>query len=163
MERAFEIKSFRPDISEGGLELKCFVIVSVTKYICVFAAAFVKLTPEPTDSQHSKLVRTEYVIWTLPFLTDVFSAFVHSANNCNAYFSNRRYRLLSRSFPVFPEFRTHSRAALQLQSAQVPKTLLVASKEMKPAVNAHKTTRMVMSRDQNAGKISQHKDDMIYL
>ena len=157
MERAFQIE-FSTDISEGGLELKCFVIVYVPKYICVFAAAFVKLTPEPAESQHSKLVRIEHVSWPLPVLTDVFNAFVHSASNFHVYFSNRRHRLLSRSFLVSRPFRTPSRAALPLQCALVSTTLLVASKEVKPAVNSHKTTCVVMPGDQNAGKISQHKD-----
>jgi len=68
------------------------------------------------------------------FCTDVFCAFVHSASNCHAHFSNRRHRLLSRSFLVFREFRTPSRATLSLQSALVSTALLVASTEMKPAV-----------------------------
>jgi hypothetical protein len=79
-------REFSDDISVGGLELKCFVIVSVAKCICVFAAAFVKLTAEPTESQHSKFERIEHVSWALPVLTDIFNAFVHSASNCHAFF-----------------------------------------------------------------------------
>jgi len=65
-------KEFCADIWKGGLQLKCFVIVSVTKYSCVFAAAFVKLTPEPTESAQQSFERIEHVIWALPVLTDVF-------------------------------------------------------------------------------------------
>jgi hypothetical protein len=131
------------------------VIVSVTKYICVFAAAFVKLTPEHTESQHSKLVRIEHVSWALPVLIVLLFTMRATAM---LFSSSRRQRLLSRSFLVSREFRTPSGAALALQSALVSTAVLVASQEMKPAVNAHKTTCVVMSRDQNAGKISQHKD-----
>ena len=46
-------KEFLADISEGGLELKCFVMVSVAKYICVFAAAFVKLTHTSLRNRHT--------------------------------------------------------------------------------------------------------------
>jgi len=76
---------FSADICKGGLELKCFVIVSVTKYSCVFAAAFVKLTPESTESAQQSFERIEHVIWALPVLTDVFMLFVQCASKCHAF------------------------------------------------------------------------------
>ena len=48
------------------------MIVYVTKYSCVFAAAFVRLTPAPTESAQQSFERIERIIWALPVLTDVF-------------------------------------------------------------------------------------------
>jgi len=112
-------KEFSAGISEGGLELKCFVIVSVTEYICVFAAAFVKLTPGRTESAQQSFERIEHVSWSLPVLTDVFTVLFTLRASAPAYFSSRRHRLLCRSIPVFRDFRSPSLAALPLQSALV--------------------------------------------